>query len=505
MQSRQKGVFLIGATIAVAVVGVLLTFWMNQQMHDMRMQKAESVGASLKVIGDGVQSFIVKYHGEIDSALNSADPVPIANAGDMGAIEFTKDKDGYQGQMLLLGSKPLSAEHIIRIMKLPGIGDKPPALPDARYVVRIFQPPNSRDIRGVVYIDQTITRTYGHRTDWNAVSTAVRKIGVHGGFSKDDDPGDFTFPQTPTGSTTTPNRLPNPLHRAGLLAVRVGYLLSPMNSYLRRDGTQPMTGKLDMRENDIANVKEIIGAKQGLKLTGAIEATSTIAAKDNITSGKNLIAYGKSPPDGMSRDGVETKDGVIAAAKGVWSYADVNVKNGGSVRVGDDPLRQTELNPSTLTLGEPINPSQACRVNGQIGRDAGGTFYACQHGSWRTLKGDTGSDGARGQSGDKGDQGPAGAPGQVKFALTQYKLYNCTAASVRTQPHHYCTLHSSTTSPCYTAFREPRIVLEEEVRAGQKSSKDPGDWSAVLTWSSKVNYVLTSYLFHSDVLCYDFE
>lgn len=47
------------------------------------------------------------------------------------------------------------------------------------------------------------------------------------------------------------------INKVGLLGYRVGYDSSMYSVYLRRDGTLPMTGDLDMGGNDINNVKDI--------------------------------------------------------------------------------------------------------------------------------------------------------------------------------------------------------------------------------------------------------
>jgi hypothetical protein len=47
----------------------------------------------------------------------------------------------------------------------------------------------------------------------------------------------------------------NNINSAGLMAYRVGYDSAMYSVYLRRDGTLPMTGDLNMGGNDINNAK----------------------------------------------------------------------------------------------------------------------------------------------------------------------------------------------------------------------------------------------------------
>ncbi|EON11829.1 hypothetical protein [Pandoraea sp. SD6-2] len=66
MRSGQSGFFLVSAAVAVAVVGMLITFRGVQQRRQMRIERAERIGESLKAIGDAVETFTVKHHGEIE-------------------------------------------------------------------------------------------------------------------------------------------------------------------------------------------------------------------------------------------------------------------------------------------------------------------------------------------------------------------------------------------------------------------------------------------------------
>ncbi|EPG3392879.1 shufflon system plasmid conjugative transfer pilus tip adhesin PilV, partial [Klebsiella pneumoniae] len=82
--------------------------------------------------------------------------------------------------------------------------------------------------------------------------------------------------------------------RDGLLAFRVGYNSSLYAIYLRRDGTLPMTGNLNMGGNDINNVKNITASGTGnfggnITTAGSVTATGQVTAHngygDTITFG----------------------------------------------------------------------------------------------------------------------------------------------------------------------------------------------------------------------------
>lgn len=86
MRKQQSGIFLISAAIAVAVLGVMISFWGVHQARQMRTEKAERMGEALKLMGDKVQSFVVEHHNAIVALLGpSAKPFTVRGVTLKGA------------------------------------------------------------------------------------------------------------------------------------------------------------------------------------------------------------------------------------------------------------------------------------------------------------------------------------------------------------------------------------------------------------------------------------
>jgi len=338
----------MGATVAVAIVGVLVTFWMNLRMQEMRMQRAENIGAALKVIGEGVQSFVVQHQGEIYEALtsNPAKQPSIDNAGKLGKIQLGRARDaGGEVLGIRVGAAPpvaVTAAQIVQIMNLPGVGDKPPSLPDAKYVIRIFA--DKKNIGAVVYLDRTIKRTYNSEPDWDMLMTAIRKIGVHGGFSRKDARQTFTFPLTPANDANPVIPISNPTREPGLLAVRAGYTLGPMSSYLRRDGTQAMTGNLNMATKEIVGLQGIEGHEGKLTIRDELVASKSVASMENITAGEDATRL----LTDTVRSTDERKEGHIAAQG--WVIAGKGIA-AGRARIGQSANEKSDDNSALFVDG----------------------------------------------------------------------------------------------------------------------------------------------------------
>lgn len=564
MRNPQRGIFLISAAIAVAIVGMLITFGMNQYVQSLRTHKAESVGEALKVIGEGVQSFIVEHHAEIREAFDDK-PQTVQHTGDItGVVRLTRIVTASENMLRISvgGESPreLTAADIIALMKLAGVGDQPPLMPDASYRIRIFadiKGSKTQDIRGLVYLDKPFTKTYGGGVDWTQLSTALRKMGVHGGFSRKDDETRFTFPLTPSGATVNQRQLPNPTGDAGILAMRAGYLLGPLSAYLRRDGSEAMTGDLDMGEQNIANISKLSGRAGTLQIDGQVDVTrrllvgpgaASLASAAGISAADEWIIAGKGIASGnviagtsveMQRD-LSTDNGVVAAVNDVWAYRDVWAKRNIYNRDGDITVRGTSdrgnitatrdisagrnltangsvqgrqlqttggsrLDLTSLTLGkEGASPGAACAPNNKIARDASGMFYVCQ-GTWQTLKGATGPRGPSGPWGPTGPRGNDGKDAKFKPKITRYDVNACYYNDTfYTEPHDVCWLARVDANECsYWGVVGTKAIISRSV-AGTRLEGTNFDYAETYT-PQKVRFMLTTRQTRATMHCLDFD
>lgn len=155
------------------------------------------------------------------------------------------------------------------------------------YVVTIAKSPAACvapacDITGLVYLNAAVVDTSNGRVDGARIGVALSQIGGDGAVSDSMDPanvrglgGSFLLPN-PAGSV------------AGILAVRTGYGSSAFSQFLRRDGSLPMTGNLNMGGKDIANAG-------GATLAGGSNAKSL-----NVG---NSVFYGDGANSAVRQDG----------------------------------------------------------------------------------------------------------------------------------------------------------------------------------------------------------
>lgn len=119
----------------------------------------------------------------------------------------------------------------------------------------------------------------GGHIRYDLLGKAMQVAGVDSGITKDSTSVAGFQSQWNEKNTTFNN-----ITRDGLLAFRVGYNSALYAIYLRRDGTLPMTGNLNMGGNSITNVKDITASGTG-------NFGSNVNSGGNVTAAAQVIAH----------------------------------------------------------------------------------------------------------------------------------------------------------------------------------------------------------------------
>jgi hypothetical protein len=138
---------------------------------------------------------------------------------------------------------------------------------------------------------------------------------------------------------------------AGLVSMSNGYDSQGFFEFLRRDGTLPMTGTLNMQDSS--------GAKHNIANANDIDAVNVTASGDVSASG-NVKAAGN-----------VTASGDVTA---VGAVIGKTVTSTGRLRSGE-----------FLQLDGIAVEKNACAPNGLVGRNTSGLTLSCQSGRWQKL------------------------------------------------------------------------------------------------------------------------
>lgn len=149
---------------------------------------------------------------------------------------------------------------------------------------------------------------------------------------------------------------------AGLVSMSNGYDSQGFFEFLRRDGTLPMTGTLNMQDSS--------GAKHNIANANDIDAVN-VTALGNVTASGNVAASGN-----------VTASGSVNAAGAV---------TGNTVTAVGAVIGQTVTSTGRLKSGEYLQldgiavEQSACAPNGLVGRNTSGLTLSCQSGRWAKL------------------------------------------------------------------------------------------------------------------------
>lgn len=270
---RVKHGFTLLELILVLGVGSAVTFMKFQDMvNDQESLKASAAGQQIKQLGDAVNGYINIRYDKLSTLTNGAgtgsDPGPRTCSTADSTCTIT-----YQ---TLINEGLLPSTYVARnaygsdySIQLKRNGTAP------NYVIDGIIATNSAWIEG-------------GKTRFDLLGKAMQVAGIDSGMSRSNTQVDG---YKGTWNYTSSNF--SSINKSGALGYRVGYNSAMYSVYLRRDGTLPMTGALNMGANDINNAKNITASGAG-NFGGNINAGGEITAHngygDQITLGGD--AYG---------------------------------------------------------------------------------------------------------------------------------------------------------------------------------------------------------------------
>ncbi|MDM8354965.1 hypothetical protein [Pandoraea communis] len=393
MRRKQSGIFLISAGIAVAVTGMLITFWGVNYTRQLRAERAERIGESLKIMGDATQSFAVAYHDRLNKLFEKNEPFVI------GDVQFTREGTAPR----VVGN--LTAENLLKVMNVRGVASRPPN-GMGEYAIQVYEDcvNNQCDIKTLVYLTQPIKRAYSEAPDFDAAATAMRKIGALGGMSRQDAPGQFHF----LDNNGSERLVANPAAQPGLIAVRGGHQTSAMDTLLSLDGRKSMTGNLNLEDrnggaNGAATRHNIVGAGNiegsgalamnslavnSARIAGTLDLSSNKKDDDqktgsSIIGARDITGSGTLSMGGVNADRVKVGTTLSLNANDITGARNVDAKSVDATNVEATRVKAERVESAALKstdgvveLGTSISGG-SCTGMG-IGVDAQGRVMSCQ-------------------------------------------------------------------------------------------------------------------------------
>ncbi|VVE07467.1 hypothetical protein PHO31112_02451 [Pandoraea horticolens] len=406
MRRKQTGFFLVSATVAVAVLGMVLTFWSANQARQARVERAEQVGEAMKAIGEAAQSFITLNYREIDDLLNGVkSEIVLGSQNDRFTAATHSGTDPY--------IEDLTATRLLAALNLGGMGSRPPH-GVGEYVIRVSrvcdQSRRLCNLESLIYLSEPMKRTDSSAPDFAAAAIAVRKIGSLGGLSTADNPNEFRF----VDGEGHVRPIDNPLRSPGLIAVRGRFDTSALNVNVSRDGRRgPLndmnfehvdnagmkkrssivglnnivgTGKLSMNELEVgaATIKGTLNLDAGADAAGGKRNQDIVGAGNIDGNGKLTMngihassaqITGSASIDALTAGALTAERG--ATIEGVLRMQNNNIESVGKVTAAEVESRGLKSTSGVVELKKEVPAGSRCDVWG-LGRDSGGRIMSCQ-------------------------------------------------------------------------------------------------------------------------------
>ncbi|WP_437891307.1 shufflon system plasmid conjugative transfer pilus tip adhesin PilV [Phytobacter sp. V91] len=416
--NTQKGFSLLEITLVLGI-GTAMAFIKFQDMKsDQETIMANTVGSQMKQMGEATNRYISIRFDKLStlssSSSQTSDPGPRTCSAN--GCEITYQTLVNEG-LLPAGYTGINVQRSSYKILLKRAGITP------NYV-----------INGLIIT--TLPWTEGSRVRYDLLGRAMQAAGIDSGMTKTASVA-FGF-----GGQWTENQSNYAgIKAVGLLAYRVGYDSSMYSVFLRRDGTLPMTGDLNMGGQSINNAKDItasgdvnavsfngsygrfaknVNVSEDLYVAGFssfaknVNMSSYLTVKSGINSESYVSAKTNSSRLQIGGGGSSNQNAVLLNVSGGSGdgYLSLTGNNNSSVKLdiwGSQKIRGDlilsasndgkttgavsatgNISSSGTVSGQYLKPvstsveGSACTSNGLISKISDGSLLNCINGIWRS-------------------------------------------------------------------------------------------------------------------------
>lgn len=257
--NNKKGFSLIELTMVLALASTISFMKFQDLKREQENIEAQAVGQQIKQIGEAVNGYINIRYDKLStltsiSASAGTDPGPRTCSTATNSCTITYQTLVNEGLLpATFTGKDAKSNGYNIILKRAGISPN--------YI-----------INGLITTNNTWAE--GNKIRYDLLGKAMQAAGVDSGMSKTT-----STMSGYSGAWTDQSTDYSNINKTGLLGYRVGYDSAMYSIYLRRDGTLPMTGDLNMGTKSINNAQNITASGKGT-FGGEVEAGAWIHAKN---------------------------------------------------------------------------------------------------------------------------------------------------------------------------------------------------------------------------------
>jgi hypothetical protein len=272
---RAAGYILLEAILALAVFSGIAAYQIRQQRDDLVESMAAAQGQHMKRVADAANLYAVNNFPNVVDNLPVAIPATICPPGLGGGVNVVNTRSPTIAELACLGLLPA--------------GSTNNAMFGGGYRIQLNPNPAgcaipNCDITG--YLITTAPVLSDNIISAKVIGRALLEIGADGGASG------LAGPANAIRSLGTGNPILTPGFAVlpGMLAVNLGATVTQFNQYLRRDGTLPMMGDLNMLNNVTAARRSINNANEvnAITVNGTTVNSNNLAVNGQVVTDLNM-------------------------------------------------------------------------------------------------------------------------------------------------------------------------------------------------------------------------
>jgi len=335
-----KGFTLVELILTLAVIAAISFMSFQSMNRDLESQQAASAGEQIRNVGTGVNNYIVNHYDVLSKLENST-----GGTQDLGPRICTTATQTCE----------ITTQTLVNEGMLPPVFNGK-NIYGSGYKIIISRKGSAPywNISALVATDTALSRSGSIRYD--LLGKAMQTAGIDSGMTRtasnkvDGYKGSWSATQTEFSN----------INKQGLLAYIAGYGSNSYSAFLRRDGTLPMTGDLNMGTKNIYGAANITASGKGT-FGGEVEAGAWVHAKNGYG---DVISLGG---DSSTND-YEIRLGADKPLS-IHGPAPVQVNVSGSLRAGVDLNADRNIN-----AGNWLSAKNGLGNKVMIGGDANGDY-----------------------------------------------------------------------------------------------------------------------------------
>lgn len=382
MKKKSRGFTLIELSFVLLISMMAIAWGMWAKVNSVRQSNADVQGDALKTLSNSVGTYMTNNYnnlvnGTVIAGFANAYAPTIPELIAAGLLSNNFSTNNFYG-----------GSYGIQVNKFP-VGCVSP----------------NCDLVSLSYLTNAIIDYRTGLIDGGTLGEAANRIGGDGGWSTRIAPATISGTVGGWSAANPVTAAGQPV--AGILAVRGGYGSSGWAQFLRRDGTLPMTGALNMANNNINAANQVnsvtlnntgtasIGGNlsvtgtsttNGITNTGAVN-TTTLATTGGASVGGNLNVAGASTTNGITNNGAVNTTTLATSSTatigGNLTVTGSSITNGitntGNISTTGD------TSTGRLILNTTVNNGDACPgMNGYQARTTAGSIASCINSVWTT-------------------------------------------------------------------------------------------------------------------------